>query len=127
MMTYASLLDLDLNEFSNDLYSHSAKKAYQADLKLKKEMNIKELPSLVFFSKHNEMHNLKITGLANYNDYIYLLYKLLNKKITPKKKPHLKSFLMEQSLHSLEDIAFIYDWTRDQTKVKLNEIGRAHV
>ncbi|HLQ82889.1 MAG TPA: DsbA family protein [Pseudogracilibacillus sp.] len=122
MMTYASLLDLDLNEFSNDLYSHSAKKAYQADLKLKKEMNIKELPSLVFFSKHNEMHNLKITGLANYNDYIYLLYKLLNKKITPKKKPHLKSFLMEQSLLSLEDIAFIYDWTRDQTKVKLNEL-----
>ena len=29
---------------------------------------------------------------------------------------------MDQSLLSLEDIAFIYDWTRDQTKVKLNEL-----
>lgn len=122
IMNYASQIDLDLNEFENDLYSSVAKKAYQADIKLTKEMNIKELPSLVFFSKHNEMHNLKITGLADYESYAYLLYKLLNKKLKPKNKPPVELFLKEQGLLSIENIAFIYDWTVDQAKVKLNEL-----
>ncbi len=122
IMNYASQIDLDLNEFENDLYSSVAKKAYQADIKLTKEMNIKELPSLVFFSKHNEMHNLKITGLADYESYVYLLYKLLNKKLEAKSKPPVELFLKEQGLLTIENIAFIYDWTIDQAKIKLNEL-----
>ncbi len=122
LMNYATLIDLDLNEFSNDVFSNSAKKAYQTDVNLIKEMNIKEFPSLVFSSKHNEQHNLKITGLADYDSYVHLLYKLLNNKPMPQEKPPVHLFLKEQGLLSLENIAFIYDWSFDKTKKILNEL-----
>lgn len=122
IMNYATLIDLDLSEFSNDLYSNLAKRAYQTDIKLIKEMTIKEFPSLVFSSKHNEQHNLKITGLADYDSYVHLISKLLNNKSDPQEKPPIHLFLKEQGLLSLENIAFIYDWSLDKTKNKLNEL-----
>src|SRR5699024_1831756 len=122
LLNYAELIDLDLNEFSNDIFSNSAKKAYQTDVKLIKEMNIKEFPSLVFSSKHNEQHNLKITGLADYNSYVHLLSKLLDNKPKPQNKPSVHAFLKEQGLLSLENIAFIYDWPLEKTKIILNEL-----
>lgn len=122
IMNYASLVNLDLEEFSNDLFSNSAKKAYLADLKLTKEMNISEFPSLVFFSKHNEEHTLKITGKADYNAYVDLLYKLLNDIPEPQAKPEVELFLKEQGLLSIEDIAFIYDWSLHETNKILNKL-----
>lgn len=122
LMEYAELTDLDLDEFANDIFSNSAKKAFQTDLKLIKEMHIKEFPSLVFSSKHNERHNLKVTGLADYNAYVQLIYKLLNNIPKRQKKPPIHLFLKEQGLLSLENIAFIYDWPLEDTKKRLNEL-----
>src|SRR5699024_5841250 len=103
-------------------FSNSAKKAFQTDLKLIKEMHIKEFPSLVFSSKHNERHNLKVTGLTDYNAYVQLIYKLLNNIPKRQKKPPIHLFLKEQGLLSLENIAFIYDWPLEDTKKRLNEL-----
>src|SRR5699024_11831064 len=109
LMEYAELTDLDVEEFKNDIFSNSAKKAFQTDLKLIKEMHIKEFHSLVFSSKHNERHNLKITRLADYNAYVQLIYKLLNKINKHQKKITIQLFFKEQRLIRIENITFIYD------------------
>src|SRR5699024_7967129 len=74
LMEYAELTDLDLDEFANDIFSNSAKKAFQTDLKLIKEMHIKEFPSLVFSSKHNKRPYPKVT----YNVFLYYLKSLVS-------------------------------------------------
>src|SRR5699024_6666095 len=109
LMKYAELTDLELEKFENDISSSSATKAIQTDLKLIQEMHIKEFPSLVFSSKHNERHNLKVTGLTDYNAYVQLIYKLPNNIPKRQKKPPIHLFLKEKGLHSLENITFIYD------------------
>src|SRR5699024_12547336 len=87
LMKYAELTDLDLEEFENDIFSNSAKKAIQTDLKLIKEIHIKEFPSLVFSRKHNERYNIKITRLTNYKTYFQIINKLQNNKPKRQEKP----------------------------------------
>ena len=41
-------LGLDVEEFINDIHSESAAKAFQCDLKITSEMDVQEIPTLVF-------------------------------------------------------------------------------
>src|SRR5699024_12271540 len=46
--------NIDTHEFERDLYSVSAKKAYESDQKLVEEMEVQHFPALVFLSQHIE-------------------------------------------------------------------------
>ncbi len=56
------LLDLDVDEFIIDIHSDSAAKAFQCDLKITAEMDVQEIPTLVFFNENAEDEGIKITG-----------------------------------------------------------------
>ncbi len=59
----AEAAKLDLKEFMNDIYSESASKAFQCDIKITSEMEVDEIPTLVFFNENIEDEGLKVTGL----------------------------------------------------------------
>ena len=47
----AKHVGLDVNEFVKDLHSDYAAKAFQCDLKITSEMDVDEIPTLVFFNE----------------------------------------------------------------------------
>src|SRR5699024_11300230 len=69
----AQEINLDLDEFSADLFSSTAKKALQCDLKLLEEMNVDYVPTIVFFNQLSNEDGIKISGLYPYDIYIQVL------------------------------------------------------
>ena len=50
---------LDVEEFLHDINSSSAAKGFQCDLKITSEMEVTEIPSLVFFNQNIEEEGIK--------------------------------------------------------------------
>src|SRR5699024_3125898 len=65
--------NIDTHEFERDLYSVSAKKAYESDQKLVEEMEVQHFPTLVFLSQHIEDYSMKVSGVHHYETYTYIL------------------------------------------------------
>lgn len=122
LIQLASEAHLDVEEFQNDLHSTSAKKALQCDLKLSREMEIDQTPSIVFFSESEEDEGLKISGSYSYDIYVRVLTTLLQKDITPFTKPDLEEFISYYRFISSEDIAIIYDWNLKKTEREMKKL-----
>src|SRR5699024_5429491 len=103
LIQLASEAHLDVEEFQSDLHSASAKRALQCDLKLSKEMEIDQTPSIVFFSESEEDEGLKISGSCSYDVYIRVLTTLLQKNIKPFNKPDLEQFISYYRFISSEE------------------------
>jgi len=119
---------LDVDEFQNDLYSASAKKALQCDFKLTKEMEIDYIPAIVFFNQFAEQHGIKISGLYPYDIYVRVLKQILQKDtIIPSTKPSLEDFLAFYKLVGSKEISVVYDWSmaktdREMKKLQLRQV-----
>lgn len=113
---------LDIAEFKSDLHSLSAHKAFQCDIKIADEMNVNQLPTLVFFSQIIEDHTVKISGVQSYTTYVYLLKEMLQKDPLPAEKPPLKKFLQHYKVVDINEVAIVYDWTIEEATLKLKEL-----
>src|SRR5699024_4703398 len=113
---------LDIDEFKSDLYSLPARKAFLCDMKIADEMNVNQLPTLVFFSQIVEDHTVKISGIQTYDTYVYILKKMLKKDPFPTKKPPLEDFLKHYGMVSLKEVAIVYDWSLEEASLKLKQL-----
>lgn len=113
---------LDIEEFKEDLYSHTAKKALQCDLKLTKEMEVDQVPTLVFFNEAEEEEGLKITGVYSYDVYVRILKEIMKKEIFPADKPPLEEFLSHFGFVGNKEIAVVYDWTEAETEKEMKKL-----
>lgn len=118
----AANANIDMDEFKRDLLSHSAKKAYQCDGKLQREMNVSQFPTLVFFSQHIEDYSLKISGIQSYGTYIHLLKQMIHHDIQPSSKPSMESFIEKNNIVSTKEIAIIYDTSIPIIESKLKRL-----
>ena len=115
--------NLDISEFKNDLFSPSALKAYQGDMRLIQEMEVNQFPTLVFFSQHIEDYSIKISGLQSYETYAYLLKKMLQSNTNTKQKiPPLEIYLRNYKRVQTEEVAFIFDLTIIEAENKLKKL-----
>lgn len=120
---------LDLNEFKNDLFSPTSKKALQRDLKLLKEMNVDYVPTIVFFNQLTNEDGIKISGLYPFNIYVQVLYDILKQEVEPANKPPLEDFLAYYKVVACKEIAIVYDWSitkakKEMKKLQLKQIVR---
>lgn len=113
---------LDVQEFKNDLFSESAKRAFQCDLKLKKEMDVDETPTIVFFNQDIEDHGIKISGIHPYKIYVQILSEMLQQEPVPADKPPLEDFLAYFNVVSTEDVSIVYDWNISEAERKLKKL-----
>ncbi|MGM8364376.1 ClpXP adapter SpxH family protein [Virgibacillus sp. W0181] len=113
---------LDVEEFSNDLQSSSAKKAFQCDLKILKDMNVDTLPTLVFFNHVIEDHGIKITGFHHYDTYVHILREILQVDMPPAKKPPLEDFLAHYGMVGNKELSVIYDWTLAEAEREMKKL-----
>ncbi|WP_373895700.1 ClpXP adapter SpxH family protein [Virgibacillus natechei] len=116
---------LDISEFQEDLYSESAKKALQLDLKLTREMEVDYIPTIVFFNESIEQEGIKISGLYPYDIYVLVLAEMLQKEPIPSEKPPLEDFLSFYGVVGNKEISVVYDWTHAKTEKEMKKLQLA--
>lgn len=123
----AKSVKLDVDEFVNDIHSDIASKAFQCDLKIMAEMDVQEIPTLVFFNENIEEEGIKITGYYPYEIYVQILEEMLQHKPLPAAPPSLESFVRYFKLVAAKEIAVVYNMTltevnREMKKMQLKQI-----
>ncbi|WP_369413996.1 ClpXP adapter SpxH family protein [Aquibacillus saliphilus] len=113
---------LDIEEFKNDLYSNSARKALQCDLKLTKEMDVEYIPAMVFFNESEEEEGLKISGLYPYDIYVKVLKQMLQKDPSPANKPPIEDFLSHYDFVGTKEISVVYEWSIEKTEKEMKKL-----
>ncbi|PAV29182.1 dithiol-disulfide isomerase [Virgibacillus profundi] len=118
----ATEANLDIVEFKSDLYSDSAKKAFQCDLKLTHEMEVDYIPTIVFFNQLVEEQGIKISGLYPYEIYVHILQEILQKSPIPSEKPPLEDFLAFYKVVGGKEVSVVYDWTMAKTEKEMKKL-----
>lgn len=113
---------LDVEEFERDLFSGSAKKAYQCDLKLTREMEVDYIPTIVFFNLVVEEEGIKISGLYPYEIYELVLKEMLQRTPIPSVKPPLETFLEYYEVVGTKEISVVYDWSLAKTEKEMKKL-----
>lgn len=122
LMDCAIEAKLDLDEFQNDLYSKHAKRAYQGDIELSKEMGVEHTPTVVFFNKYTDEHGIRLNGLYSYDIYVHILGKILQTKPIPHEKPSLEEFLAHYKMVANKEIAVVFDWSLARTATEMKKL-----
>ncbi|MDQ0341370.1 putative DsbA family dithiol-disulfide isomerase [Lederbergia wuyishanensis] len=118
----AKHVGLDIEEFIRDVYSQSSANAFQCDLKISSEMEVNEMPAMVFFNENIEDEGLKITGLYSYDIYVQLLTEMLERFPKPAEKPPLELFLSTNPIMASKDLAMIYDVPVQQIEKQMKKL-----
>jgi predicted DsbA family dithiol-disulfide isomerase len=100
---------LDVEEFILDIHSKSAAKAFQCDLKITSEMDVSEMPTLVFFNENAEEEGIKIAGVYPYEIYVQILEEMLSEQPHQSPPPPLEAFMKFFKLVDSKDISIIYN------------------
>lgn len=118
----AKNVGLDLEEFVKDINSDIAAKAFQCDLMITSEMEVNEIPTLVFFNENIEEEGIKITGLYPYEVYVQILEEMLQRKLIPSAPPPLESFLEYFKLVASKEIALIYGMSLSEVNIEMKKL-----
>lgn len=118
----AQSVGLDVEEFVSDLLSDSAAKAFQCDLKITAEMEVQEIPTLVFFNENVEDEGIKITGSYVYEVYVQILEEMLSEQPVRSQPPSLESFLQFFKLVASKEIAVVYNMSISQVEREMKKL-----
>jgi len=115
-------INIDINEFIEDLHSPLSIKAFQCDIKVTKEMNITEIPSVVFFNENIEEEGLKINGFEGYQTYVKILELMHREKLIRRELPDLLEFIKFQPFVTINELSTIYEKTNQQIELELKKL-----
>lgn len=118
----ASCTGLDVDEFVLDIHSDSAGKAFQCDLKITSEMEVDEIPTLVFFNENIEEEGIKITGYYPYEVYEQILEEMLPVKPEKSTPPTLESFLKCFRLVATKEISVVYNMSINEAEREMKKL-----
>ncbi|WP_042455314.1 ClpXP adapter SpxH family protein [Neobacillus dielmonensis] len=113
---------LDVQEFSNDIHSESAARAFQCDLKITVEMDVTEIPTLVFFNENVEDEGIKITGTYPYEVYVEILEEMLTERPVKSSPPPLETFIKIYKFVTSKEIALIYNMPISQIEREMKKL-----
>jgi len=113
---------LDVNEFSNDIHSSSAVKAFQCDLKITSEMEVDEVPTMVFFNENIEDEGIKVSGLYSYEIYVQIIQEMLAEKPVPAELPPLEEFLKFFKCAASKEISVVYGMTNNEVDKEMKKL-----
>lgn len=114
--------ELDVEEFFADLHSDSAAKAFQCDLQITSEMDVQEIPTLVFFNEFVEDEGIKITGTYPYEIYVQILEEMLSETPVRSTPPPLETFLKYFKFVATKEIAVVYNMSITQVEREMKKL-----
>ncbi|PJN86803.1 ClpXP adapter SpxH family protein [Peribacillus simplex] len=118
----AEMVGLDVEEFLYDINSSSAAKGFQCDLKITSEMEVTEIPSLVFFNQNIEEEGIKVSGVYSYEVYVQILEDMLNGLPAPAKPPSLEDFLSCFKLVATKEIETVYNMNKTNVELEMKKL-----
>ncbi|MGE7764133.1 ClpXP adapter SpxH family protein [Peribacillus sp. NPDC096540] len=118
----AKTVGLDVEEFLHDINSSSAAKGFQCDLKITSEMEVTEIPSLVFFNQNIEEEGIKVSGVYSYEVYVHILEDMLNGLPTPAEPPSLEEFLSCFKLVATKEIETVYNMNKNNVELEMKKL-----
>jgi predicted DsbA family dithiol-disulfide isomerase len=118
----ARSVGLDVEEFITDIHSESSSKALQCDLKITREMEVDEIPTLVFFNENAEDEGIKIAGNYPYEVYVQIIEEILQEKPVQSSPPPLETFLQHFKLVATKEISVVYDLTIQQVEREMKKL-----
>ncbi len=122
LISIAKEAGLDVEEFSKDLLSETSCKALQCDLKITREMEVEESPTLVFFNNEKiEEEGIKLSGSFPYEIYVQVLEEILQRKPIAKSPPPLEEFLAHFKFVATKEIAVVYNLTCQEVEKKMKK------
>lgn len=118
----ANEVGLDVEEFLSDIHSESAAKAFQCDLKITSEMEVQEIPTLVFFNENIEEEGIKITGMYPYEIYEQILSEMLPFEPEKTSPPPIEAFLQYFKLVASKEIAIVYNMSISEVEKEMKKL-----
>ncbi|WP_427127275.1 ClpXP adapter SpxH family protein [Priestia megaterium] len=118
----AKHVGLDVNEFVKDLHSDYAAKAFQCDLKITSEMDVDEIPTLVFFNEKVEEEGIKVSGYYSYETYVHIIKEMLEIDPDPACLPPLRSFLSYFQFVASKEVAVVYGLSLEEAEKELKKL-----
>lgn len=127
LVTCAKDSGVDVEVFLSDIHAESAAKAFQCDMKITSEMEVQEIPTLVFFNENIEEEGIKITGVYPYEVYEQILSEML--PVIPEKAvpPSIEDFLKHFKMVASKEVAVVYNLSiaeaeREMKKLQLKQV-----
>ncbi|PLS15455.1 dithiol-disulfide isomerase [Bacillus sp. M6-12] len=118
----AKIAGLDVDEFLIDINSASAAKGFQCDLKITSEMEVNEIPTLVFFSQFIEEEGIKVSGMYPYEVYVQILREMLNETPEPAAPPSLETFMSNFKLVATKEISVVYNMNKEEVEREMKKL-----
>ncbi|MDX5473933.1 MAG: DsbA family protein [Bacillaceae bacterium] len=118
----AKSVNLDIEEFSKDLESESATKALQCDIKITNEMDVSEIPALVFFNENIEVEGIKVSGFHSYDVYVEILQDMIGATLNPAPLPSLEQFLQQFTFVATKEIAVVYNTSEQSVDREMKKL-----
>lgn len=122
LLNCAQTAQLDLEEFRKDLASNGPIKAFQCDRKMKSEMEVREIPTLVFFNVETDDEGIKISGRYPYDVYVQILSEMLGEPPSPKSPPDMIDFLKDYHFIATKEFAVVYDLEESEAERELKKL-----
>lgn len=119
----AASVGLDVDEFMQDMNSSSAAKGFQCDLKITTEMDVHEVPSLVFFNQNIEDEGIKISGIYDYEVYVHILNDMLKGLPGPTPPPSLEEFISCFKLVATKEIESVYNMNKNTVEREMKKLA----
>ena len=121
LIEIAKETNIDVDEFISDFGSKEAARAFQCDLHITNEMEIEEVPSIVFFNECIEDEGLKVSGMYNYDIYVQILQEMVNDEIICNPLPGLDDLFCRFHTLTTFDVAEIYSISEYEAERELKK------
>lgn len=108
LLQIAEEVGLDMNEFAIDFGSKEAARAFQCDLYITREMEVEEVPSIVFFNECIEDEGLKVSGSYHYEVYEHILQEMIDEQLIPQPIPSIEEVFTRYGLLTTAEVAEIF-------------------
>lgn len=112
---------LDKEEFIKDFGSKEAARAFQCDLYIIREMEVDEIPSIVFFNECIEDEGLKVSGMYSYEIYVQILQEMMDEEIYSKPLPSFEELFHRFKYLTTHEVASIYSMSIDDAERELKK------
>ncbi len=122
LLECAQASGIDTEEFLKDIDSDAAAKAFQCDLKITEEMEVQEIPSLVFFNEKIEEEGIKLSGIYSYHVYISVLSEMMPALPEPAPLPTIEYFVRFFNLVATKEVSVVYNLTEQEAERELKKL-----
>lgn len=122
LLACARKAHLDCDEFLRDIQSESAIKAFQCDLKISFEMDVTDLPSLVFFNQKMEDEGIKVSGTYPYEVYVQILEEMLGFPPKAQSLPPIEDCVKDFQIINTNEITFIYQMDKQDVEREMKKL-----